>query len=381
MDRANSNLITLDFSMRWLSIPPVTAIFTIILTALFASGPAIPVDPAIWGLVGLMFVLLTILYGFFIKQYFFAGLLPVQLIAQGILLLPLSLRMGAIVLSWVGVLLAICGAVILVALYYRSRVNLMTAQQAAPDALELAGLPLPFAITDNEGYIISASDFLLQLTQKSGSAVKGQKINSLLPLDKETASIGGKEWRILQSPMEDGTQYFQLEEAREVSVMLQANTGNDDVFVDEATSLYHQSYATKRVEEELYRIHRYKRWMSAALLNVNFVESENSSSTDAKQEKEILNAFCRFVNSNTRETDISCLVGPYEILVVMPETPLEGAQTIVSKLLDIPAHLKEKAQEIGDTMEILERTVFFNASSGVLDFDRLMGKLDEAAQP
>jgi len=375
MDQTKSNLITLDFSMRWLFIPPVTAIFTITLTTLFSSGVAVPVDPAIWGLVGLMFVLLTVLYGIFIKQYFFAGLLPVQMIAQGILLCPLSLRMGAAALSWIGVTLAICGAVILVALYYHSRANLLTAE--APKS-ELTTLPLPFMITDANGYIISASDFLLQLLQKSESDVKGEKIDELLPFDKETANIGGREWRVLQSPMEDGTQYFQLEEAREISVTLQANTGSDDVFVDTATSLYQQSYAIKRVEEELYRIYRYKRWMSAALLCVNFPENENSSSFDSKKERDIFNDYCRFVNSNTRETDISCLVAPHDILIAMPETSLEGAQAIVSKLLDFPAHIQEKIKELECSMDVLERTVFFNASSGVLDFDRLMGKLDEA---
>jgi len=377
MDQTKSNLITLDFSMRWLFIPPVIAIFTIILTTLFSSGIAVPVDPAIWGLVGLMFVLLTVLYGIFIKQYFFAGLLPVQMIAQGILLCPLSLRMGAAALSWIGVTLAICGAVILVALYYHSRVNLLTASQAGPKS-ELATLPLPFVITDAKGYIISASAFLLQLLQKSDSDVQGEKIDELLPFDKETASIGGREWRLLQSPMEDGTQYFQLEEAREVSVTLQANTGSDDVFVDAATSLYQQSYAIKRVEEELYRIYRYKRWMSAALLCVNFLENENAAPPDSKKEKDIFNDYCRFINSNTRETDISCLVAPRDILIAMPETSLDGAQAIVSKLLDFPAHIQEKIKELNGSMEILERTVFFNASSGVLDFDRLMGKLDEA---
>jgi hypothetical protein len=51
---------------------------------------------------------------------------------------------------------------------------------------------------------------------------------------------------------------------------------------------------------------------------------------------------------------------------------------VVSKLLDFKAHLGEELQEIDGGMDVVERTVFFNASSGVLDFDRLMEKLDEA---
>lgn len=379
MNRANSGMIVIDFSMRWLFIPPVVAIFTITLTAFFSSDLVIPVDPAIWVHVGLMFVLLTILYGIFIKQYFFRGLFPVQLMAQGILLCPLSLRMGAIALSWVGVLLSVCGAVVLIALYYRARAGeTISQEELTPAKSELAALPMPFAITDARGYIISASNFLLRLVQKNISAVEGEKISELLPLGEETVNMGGKEWRILQSPMEDGSQYFQLEEAGEASVTLSANTGNDDVFIDSVTSLYHQSYAIKRVEEELYRIGRYKRCMSAALLRVNFLENKDSPGPDLKKEREIFNAFCRFVNSGTRETDISCLVAPQDILIVMPETEMEGAQDVVGKLLEFSAHLQERAQEFGSAMEILEKTIFINASSGILDFDRLMGKLDEA---
>ena len=375
MKSVKSNVVTINFSMHWLFMPPAVAVFTIILTGFFPSGSVITVNPAIWGLAGLMFVLLTVLYGIFIKQYFFGGLFPVQLMAQGILLCPLSLRMGVLMLSWVGVLLTICGAVILVALYYRSRAN-RTLPQAEPKS-ELAALPLPFAITDAKGCIISASDSILRLMQKARSSVNEENIRALLPLDKETVGMGGKEWRILQAPMKDGTHYFQLEEVRDVTVTLSANAGNNNSFIDSATSLYTQSYAIRRVEQELYRIYRYKRWMSAALLRVNFLESEASYGSSSEKENELFNSYCRFISSKTRETDISCLVGPCDILIVMPETQLDGAQDVVSKLLDFTANLKEEAQGFGGAMEIHERTVFFNASSGVLDFDRLMEKLDE----
>jgi len=374
MNSSGPKVVSFDFSVHWLFIPPITAIFTILAAGLLSTGIPISVDPAIWGLVVLMFVLLTVLYGIFIKRDFLSGLFPVQLIAQGILLCPLALRMGGNMLQWVGVLLAICGAVVLVALYYRPQAELGL-PYVMPQT-ELDALPLPFAITDDKGYIISASDFLLRLLQKTRAAINGKKINSLLSLDTETASVGGKEWKILRTPMEDGTQYFQLEEVRDAPVTLPLNFSDD--FVDSATSLYNRSYAVKRVEEELYRIYRYKRWMSAALLRVLFQENEASSSSNVKKEDEIFNAYCRFINSSTRETDISCLVGPTDILLVMPETQLEGAQDVVGKLTNITAHLKEETAGSNCAVKIHEGVVFFSASSGILDFDRMMAKLDEA---
>ena len=375
MSSGNSNEVSIDFSMHWLFMPPITAILTILLTGLVSTSMPISVDPAIWGLVGLMFVLLTVLYGIFIKQSFFRGLLPVQLIAQGILLCPLSLRMGASMFQWVGVLSAICGAVILVAIYYHSRTYCDMAIQYVLPQSELDTLPLPFAITDGEGGIISVSDHLLQLVQKARPAVNGKNISTILPLDKEVANIGGKEWRILSTNREDGTIYFQLEEAREVIVTLPA-TGANGSFLDPATSLYDRTYAVKRVGEELYRTYRYKRWMSAALLCVDFPEA--SPAIDSKKEDEIFNSYCRFINSITRATDISCLVGPRDILIVMPETLLDGARDVVSKLSDFTALSKEEAQWFNEVVKIREGVIFLSASSGTLDFDGMMAKLDEA---
>jgi diguanylate cyclase (GGDEF)-like protein len=368
MSRAGSNQVTVNFSMEWLFAPPFVAIITVIVTGLFSTGVVVPVDPAIWGLVGLMFVFLTVLYMIFVKQDFSRGLFAVQLIAQGILLCPLSLRMGAQMFQWIGVVLASCGAVLLVEMYRRSRVD---RDQPAPyvmPQLELDTLPLPFVITDNKGYMISASDLLLQLMQKSRSAIIGQKISTLLPIDRETINIEGKEWRILRTHMDDGTRYFQLEEAHGVSVTVPTQTSEDGI-VDQSTSLFNRRYAVKRIEEELYRVYRYKRILSAALLRVDFVESGASQGLSHQQEDDIFNSYCRFVRESTRETDILCLVGPRDILVTMPETSLDGANDVVSKLLDHTA---------GGSMEIRYGTAFFNASSEQADFDRLMEKLDDA---
>ncbi|MCL2009864.1 MAG: hypothetical protein FWG71_04885 [Synergistaceae bacterium] len=375
MSRANVSVVTLDFSMHWLFIPPVVAIFTIMLTGIFSSGLGVSVDSAIWALVGLMFILLTTLYGIFIKEYFFKGLMPVQLIAQGILLCPLSLRMGAPALSWLGVVMTISGAMLLVTMYHRARAGLTVprAEQMVYKP-EPAVLPLPFAIANSNGYIIFASETLLKLAHKPRSAISGKKIDALMPLGEETVNMGGKEWNVLHVPMGDGTHYFQLEEAEETTVTLHANTG-DDNFIDPATSLYRLSYAVMRVKEELYRIYRYKRWMSALLLRVHFPENV-SSVFGAKKESEAFNAYCRFVSSSTRETDILCLVAPRDILVVMPETPLEGTQGVINKLSNFKTRLKEETQGLCDVMDIFESTAYFDASSGIMDFDNLMGKME-----
>ena len=277
--------------------------------------------------------------------------------------------------QWVGVTLAICGAVVLVALYNRVRTDQEQAVRYVAPQPELDALPLPFAITDSKGNIVSISNYLLQLAQKNRSSVNGEKITVVLPLDQETISLGGRKWRILQAKMNDGAYYFQLEEARNVAITQPVSS--EFSFIDPATSLFNRSYATKRVEEELYRVHRYKRWMSAAILRVVFQTGEAYSALSPKKEDEVFNAYCRFICSNSREGDIACLAGPRDILMVMPETTLEGAQDVVSRLSDIATLPQEEAQVLGRAAKIHDGVVYLNASSGVLDFDRFMEKLDE----
>ena len=82
--------------MKWLFLPPVVAIPTILIVRSLGSPAASgPVDASLWGLTGLLFVVLTALYALFILQGAKGGYIPVQLIAQGMLLCPLSVSFEA----------------------------------------------------------------------------------------------------------------------------------------------------------------------------------------------------------------------------------------------------------------------------------------------
>jgi GGDEF domain-containing protein len=383
---------TIHVPTQWFFLPPVTALLTVAAVSLFSSDSRAPVDDAIWGLLGLFFIALTILYGLFIHRDFTQGLFPVQLMAQGILLCPLSLRMGARMLQWVGVTLAICGAVALMVIYCRSRTTFSNRAYVPefssnlPSLLSiLSSLPLPFAITNAEGNVVVASEVLSQLVQKPRAAVEGERIASILPLDKGKIDLAGKPWRILQAPMkqpfvEEGLRptgeaghYFQLEEARDVSVTLPSHAGGESNFRDPVTYLYTRPYAEKQVNGELYRIRRYQRGVSAALIRMVF-QGNNPPS----QEDEIFNAYCRYLRANTRETDVSCLVGPRDLLVVMPEVSLDQAEMAVGRLADFAPHVQKELAGFDGAAEIQEEVAFFNSSSGDLDFDGVWAKLDEA---
>ncbi|MDR2180098.1 MAG: hypothetical protein LBP21_07295 [Synergistaceae bacterium] len=374
MNDAPPTLLRVDISTHWFFLPPLTAVFTGMVVALFSSDIVVPVDDALWGLLGLLFAVSTVLYGIFIRKNFLKGLFPLQLIAQGLLLCPLSLRFGARMFQWVGVTMTICGAVVLVVIYYRSHAEALGPTDAAP-GFDFDKLPLPCAITDGEGNVLCVSDALLQLAEVPRAAVIGMKITFFLPLDrdKDNIEMGGKKWRILRSLMEEGIFCFQLEEVREEVRDAVATPPEEYSLIDAVTSLYTRTYAAKRVEEELYRIRRYQQRMSAALLRMVF--QGNNVGT---KEDDIFNAYCKFVRANTRASDISCLAGARDILLVLPETQLDKAEEAVSRLVDFVPHIQEQLADFDGAAEIQENVVFWGPPSEDTLFEQVLEKLDKA---
>jgi hypothetical protein len=373
MSGGNSiNSVVFNLSAQWFTLPPFVALITVTIVSFFTSGAVTPVDDAVWGLVGLLFVLLTVLYGLFIRQDFPKGLLPVQIIAQGLFLCPLSLQWGARMFQWLGVAMTVCGSVALMVIYYRFYHTLSTQVYVAAPS-ELDALPLLCVVTDGEGNVVSVSNALLHLAQKLRMEVEGKKITALLPINEETIDLGGTRWKILQSPMEGGMYCFNLEEVQDPPL---PSFEERIAFADPATSLCTRAYAEKRVNEELYRIRRYQRWMSAALLRMVFQGTENQIA----KEDEIFEAYCRFIRSSTRETDIPSLVGPRDILVVMPETQLHDAEEVVGKFTDFVPPLQKELKNFSGAAEIKDSVVFFDSSSGDLNFDQALNKLDEVLE-
>ena len=96
--------------LKWITIPPVVAILTIMLARAMGVGSVVgEVDIAIWGLVWLLFIVMSILYGLFIIHGFNIGLISLQALAQGVLLCPMAITYGARMFQWLGVIIAVCG--------------------------------------------------------------------------------------------------------------------------------------------------------------------------------------------------------------------------------------------------------------------------------
>jgi hypothetical protein len=373
-ERVSDGMYAIDIPARWIFLPPVVAIFVMAAMNFFPTGPSVPVDMAVWVLVAVLFIILTVLYALFLRENFSAGLFPVQLIAQGLLLCPLSLWMGARMLQWVGVTLASCGAATLGVIYYRSHAALVRSRDAAV-AWEFDAFPLACVVVDKEGGILSVNDAMLKLTQTQRSAVIGENLSVLMPLDEDQLSAGGKLWTVCRSLMEDGHICVFLEEAHEEPPVHAVAEGSAQ-FNDPATTLYARAYAEARVNEEIARVRRYHRWMSAVLLRMLFQGTEKQLA----KEEEIFNAYCRFVKTTTRTTDVAALVGPRDILVLMPETHERNAETALSKLADFAPALQKELADFDGVAEIQDSVVFLSSLDGNMDFEQLMRSLDKALE-
>lgn len=367
--------------LKWLTLPPIIAIGTVAMTRTMASTLAAEnVNPAIWMLTVLLFVILTALYGMFITYDFNAGLLPLQLLAQGLLICPLSLSMGARMFAWVGVTMAICGAVVLATLYNRVQAMLSEApaakqsEEAPPPAALL--IPVAYAITDGEGTIINASNAMLATAALSRDKVLGQSITVLLTPGEDTAEIGGKTWQVTQIPMDGDCYYFQIDEPRADAASsfdaAAASRAGGGLF-DPVTHLHTFQYAMSRLDEELYRTGRYERPLSAALLRFALPPDleEGGAAQDA------FNAYCSLVGDNLRLSDTAASPEAWDILLVLPECPKELVETVIGKLLALAPSLHE-AHPMFEKATPLYVSLSLTGTEDLPNAGKLLDRLHEA---
>ncbi|MBQ4430507.1 MAG: hypothetical protein II877_03305, partial [Synergistaceae bacterium] len=148
---------------RWITVPPVIAIITIMVARAMGAGSVVgEVDIAIWGLVWLMFIVMSVLYGLFIINDFNGGLIPLQAVAQGVLLCPMAITYGARMFQWLGVIIAVCGGAALVVAYNQAE-NERGKIVEVPVEDDIKRMPSNFAITDETGIILNITDKMLEV--------------------------------------------------------------------------------------------------------------------------------------------------------------------------------------------------------------------------
>ncbi len=324
---------------KWIGFPPVIAVFTIILARTMGEGNIIgEVDLSIWGLAWLIFITLSILYGMFIANGFSVGLIPLEALAQGILLCPMSIAYGARMFQWLGVIIAVCGAAALVVEYNQAESE---RNKIVPVAIEddIKRLPLNFLITDETGLILNLSEEMLKILKLERLDTIGKNVTEWFNPVSKTAEINEKIWDVKRVQMEDGRRfYFELNPKG-------LPTGNSDEtgehsasaegvqFIDPDTTLYTYTYGLARISDELYRAARYRHPVSALMIRVVFPQLLPDDDMDKYVRP--FRAYTARVMKDLRQSDTAIQTGEFQILVLLSECPYQMVENVSERLTAI----------------------------------------------
>lgn len=326
--------------MKWITLPPVVAIFTIMVARSMGSGtPVGEVDLSIWAMVWLLLIVLSALYGMYIVHGFNAGLVSLQAIVQGMLLCPMSIVYGAKMFQWLGVLLAVCGAAALVVIYnqHETERNKVVVVDVEDD---LKKLPVNFAITDDTGVILNMTDNMLEALGLDRLNSLGKNISDWFSPVAKTAEINGKIWDVKRVTIDNGRRYY-FEIAPkglpatndEIEAGESQNSGQPVQFIDPDTQLHTYRYGMARISDELYRAGRYNHAVSALMIRLVFPPLAHEDN----MEKYIrpFRSYCARVMKDIRQADTAIQTGESQLLVVLSECPYQMVDDIAQRLMSI----------------------------------------------
>ncbi|MBR0075234.1 MAG: hypothetical protein IJP96_05730 [Synergistaceae bacterium] len=326
--------------LKFITIPPVFAIATIMLARAMGSGQVVgEIDVAVWGLIWLLFIIISILYGMFIVNGFNVGLVPLQALAQGIILCPMAIVYGAKMFQWLGVIIAVCGAAALVVIYNQIEAehNKVVVVESENDVKQL---PLNFVITDDTGAILNLTEDMLKVFDLDRINTIGKNISDWFSPVSKTAEINEKIWDVKRKGFDNGKRfYFELnpkglpteteeqtpEEGQAGTMPLQ--------FIDPDTQLHNFRYGMMRISDELYRAGRYNHPVSAVMIRIVFPQLL----PDDDMEKYIrpFRAYCARLMKDLRQSDTAIQTGEFQILVVLSECQYQVVENITERLTGI----------------------------------------------
>ena len=366
--------------LKWITIPPVIAIATIMLARAMGTGSVSgEVDIAVWGLVWLLFIVISVLYGLFIANGFNIGLVPLQALAQGILLCPMSIMYGARMFQWLGVLLAVCGAAVLVVAYHNTETerNKVVVLEVENDMKQL---PVNFAITDETGAVLSLTDNMLEVLGLSRVDMIGKNISEWFSPVSKTAEIGGKIWDIKRIAVDNGRRfYFELNPKG-------LPTGNEEQegertgggnlqFVDAETQLHTFTYGFSRIADELYRAGRYSRAVSAVMIRLVFPQLLPHD--DVEKYTRPFRAYTARVMKDIRQTDTAIQTGEFQFMLVLSECPYQMVENIIQRLSDITNALVPTFEEFLN-VTVLNVYETFESGNNVPGAQELIDRMTQA---
>jgi len=114
---------------------------------------------------------------------------------------------------------------------------------------------------------------------------------------------------------------------------------------DPLTGLYNRRYLEETLAHEVARSIRTRAPLSLMMFDMDNFKQLNDLFGHAMGDA-VLKAVCRFVTKRVRAQDVVCRYGGDEFIIVMPETPLEGANAKAGQLLAALQDLRKEMMEM-----------------------------------
>ena len=369
-------------SLSWLTVPPVLSI-PLALLALFLQGTG---DRFVYSgasllLLGSLYLFLTALYAFSALRQSPFPRFPIQLIAQGIFVNIISQHLGTYpILAWAANAATVSGLLLLAGSLVRNSGEPPSQSFARPhddtasteDAISAEDIPVPFLSASEDGSVIAANERMLALLGRDSAATLGKPVTDMLPLGENEVSLQGRVFR-MENRQVGNVFHFSLLEQRESGDVAGKTPAAVLDIVDQATSLYTKAYGDVRIPEEISRASRYRRWLSSILIRVEF-HSLPGMSSDATWENRFMTEYCGFIKTNTRASDLPFIMPDRQIVILLPETPQQGAKDTSTKLLQLPEGLQNYV-ESSPTKAIIRCGLCFYNGNTPFSFDQMMQRL------
>ncbi|HPJ27100.1 MAG TPA: diguanylate cyclase [Synergistaceae bacterium] len=335
----------------FLSLPLV-----IVLLFLRGSRSAPPNLSPFWMVSLFWYSILTSTYAVLVYKNMREKLSALQLQAQGILVLTLTLYLNAPPsIAWMGAALLIIGIIIQEHHYALPSGISAPAQKKnaspAPSSEEMLtsvvkslvdNLGLPAFLTTLQGKIFEKNDTFTEFLKKKNISAESLTVLQRNAMDDEGVIHGPENtfWTLGITPFEH--MYLVCLEPFLPAGKASPETSGSSALASpvNAKGLYVSSYAPIRLKEELERVQRYRRILSVLLISVELT-SGNRTVFEEEQER-AFSIFCAILKHTIRTSDVGIELPRSRVLVLLPETNREGGKTFVKRLQD---RIRQEAYE------------------------------------
>lgn len=360
----------------WISMPPIpTLLMTLLLLPFSDPSEKLEMGGAFWLFVTMAYLSMSAAYVICLGRGARGYLGSLQSLSQGIALIVLPLGIGAPQgLSWVGLALSVSGAVLLVNKAHNSlrdfQKEVLDSEEDENSYSPFQDLPIPTLTSWEDGTVLRANKEMLELLGMDEELVLGQKVESFFPAGAERVEMKDQGWRIRRTAGEGGSETLYLLE--EIPQDIEEIDDPRDI-IHKATGLFSAAYADRIAPAELKRAVRYKRWLSLLLLKLSVVSMEQEKSEIKEISEDLYNRYGGFIMKHTRDCDLGFFMGNGLYLVLLPETPGQGAKVALEKLKKIPDDVKSALT--GDASATLSASLHNCSGQEKVDYDKILADL------